>query len=93
MFKLIFKTISIIVILIIIIVTLAVWKGGESFRWIGEKIVMVGKAIEKIGDKVDGIKKGQKIAEEKLIELKKDFDSIQRNKQEQGTIDKRHKSK
>jgi hypothetical protein len=84
MFKLIFKIISFIVILIVIIVALAVWKGGEPFRWIGKKIENVGKSIESFGDMVDEIKEGQKKAAEKFIELKESLDSIQNNKQEQS---------
>ncbi len=97
MFKLILKIISLIVILIVIIVVLAVWKGGEPFRWIGKKTAEIGKSIEIFGDMIDEIEKGQKKAADKLIELKENFDSIRKNGQEQsnhknGTINKNQRS-
>lgn len=83
MFKLIFRTILIIFILIVIIVALAVWKGGDSFRWIGKKTESVGRAICGFGDIVDGVKKGKKKAEKTLKELK------EKDKGENGTINNR----
>ena len=82
MLKLIFKTILIIFILIIMTVVLAVWKGGEPFRWVGDKVVVTGKAIEKFGDAVDGIKKGSGKIKKKMSELKEYLGIGQDDKQE-----------
>ena len=69
MFKLIFRTIVIIVFVIFLLIGIAVWKGGAPFRWIGEKTVTAGKVIEKIGDYIDNVKDdGRKV--------KKTFDEI-----------------
>jgi hypothetical protein len=93
MFKLIFRTITLFVIIIILTVVLAVWEGGKPFRWIGGKIEIVGKVIERFGDRIDEIKKGGKKVGKELIELKGTFDSIQDNEQKpserrDGTINK-----
>ena len=56
MFKLIFKTITIIVFLVILIAALAFWKGGKPFRWIGNKTESVGNAIGQFGDMIDDLK-------------------------------------
>lgn len=82
MLKLIFKTILIIFILIVMTVLLAVWKGGEPFRWVGDKVVVTGKAIEKFGDAVDGIKEGSGKIKKKLSELKEYLGIGQDDKQE-----------
>jgi len=94
MFRLIFKTIFLVVILVIITISLAVWKGGEPFRWIGNKIEIVGEAIERFGDRIDKIKKdGEKI----VTKLKDTFDFIHGNEQKQirhedGTFNKDKRS-
>lgn len=82
MLKLIFKTILIIFILIVMTVLLAVWKGGEPFRWVGDKVVLTGKAIEKFGDAVDGIKGGSGKIKKKMSELKEYLGIGQDDKQE-----------
>jgi hypothetical protein len=91
MFKFIFKTIIIVVILTILIILLAVWKGGEPFRWMGGKIEIVGRAIERFGDKIDVIKKSKEKVGKELKEFKEGFDFIQQDKQPEhkdGAINK-----
>ncbi len=83
MFKLIFRIIVTAIILIVLILFLSFWKGGEGFRWIGEKIGSAGKAIEKFGDMVDGIKT--------LKQLKKGIDTKEDKKD--ATTDNRKKDK
>jgi hypothetical protein len=56
MFKIIFRTITIIVFSVILIVGLAVWKGGKPFRWLGKKTESVGNAIGQFGDMIDDLK-------------------------------------
>ncbi len=56
MFKIIFRTITIIVFLVILIAALAVWKGGKPFRWLGNKTESVGNAIGQFGDMIDDLK-------------------------------------
>ncbi|MEK7308155.1 MAG: hypothetical protein AAB089_03705 [Nitrospirota bacterium] len=75
MFKLIFKIIASAVIILVIIIALAVWKGGAPFKWAGEKTVEIGKSIGKFGDLIDGIKEGKKKAGETLDKIKDAVDS------------------
>lgn len=75
MLKLIFKTILAGIILIAIIIALTVWKGGEPFRWAGDKTEKIGRLIGKFGDLIDGIKEGKKKAGETLDKFKDAIDS------------------
>jgi ribosomal protein S11 len=90
MFKLIFKLISLIVIVALVIIGLAVWKGGEPFRWFGKKAETAGKVIIEIGDRIDKIRQGSKEAGKKLKEIKKEIEEIKdrSSKANNGTIDK-----
>ena len=58
MFKLIFRTITLIMFLLFLIIGLAVWKGGDPFRSIGQGITETGNVVSKFGDLVDDIKTG-----------------------------------
>jgi len=58
MFKMIFRIIFIIVFVIFLSIGIAVWKGGEPFRWLGEKTVTTGKIIQRFGDYIDDVKAG-----------------------------------
>lgn len=69
MFKLIFKFMVITVFLVILSVGLALWKGGEPFRYVGGKIMVAGKSIIKFGDFVDDSVSGGK-------KLRKNFDKF-----------------
>jgi hypothetical protein len=69
MFKLIFRTVIITFFLIFLSVALAIWKGGEPFRYFGEGVTVVGKAIMKFGDFVDEFKSGSK-------KLRKNYDKL-----------------
>lgn len=82
-FKFIFKLISLITFFILAIVAVAVWKGGEPFRWVGEGTVIIGKAIIKFGDTVDEIKKGGEKVGEHLIEMKETMDTFKKGKADQ----------
>ncbi len=73
MFKLIFRTITLFIILIIITIVLAVWKGGEPFRWVGDKTVSIGRTIGKFGDMIDGMKETKRKAVKTLKEMKETF--------------------
>ncbi len=76
MTKLIFRVTSTILILIILTVVLAFWKGGAPFRWVGEKTVAAGETIIHFGDIVDELKEGAKKAQETLKQLKELEDTI-----------------
>ncbi len=96
MFRLIFRTILIIFILSVVTAVLAVWKGGEPFRWLGEKVAVTGRAIESFGDTIDVVKKGSGKIKKKIKELKEDLDLNKDNKQEEKPKDKSgdvHKNK
>ncbi|MBI4683056.1 MAG: hypothetical protein HY757_08160 [Nitrospirae bacterium] len=69
MFKLIFRTVIVIVFLIFLMIGLAIWKGGEPFRYFGEGVTAVGKSIMKFGDSVDEFISGGK-------KLRKNYDKI-----------------
>ena len=69
MFKLIFRTIIITVFLIFVTVALAIWKGGEPFRYFGEGVTVVGKSIVNFGDFLDEFKSGSK-------KLRKSYDKL-----------------
>ena len=60
MFKFIFKTVVWAVFLLFISVVLAMWKGGEPFRYFGEGVIVVGQSIMKFGDYVDEFISGSK---------------------------------
>ena len=70
MFKLIFRTIVIIVFVIFLSIGIAVWKGGAPFRWIGEKTVTAGKVIQRVGDYIDDIKSGTQKVKKTYEEIK-----------------------
>ena len=69
-FKLIRKTISLIILIIILLVAIAIWKGGEGFRWIGKKTEQIGRSVERFGDKVDEIRSNKQKAEKTIKQLK-----------------------
>ncbi|MBI4699067.1 MAG: hypothetical protein HY758_09260 [Nitrospirae bacterium] len=91
MFKLIFKTIGLLIIIVLLAVALALWKGGEPFRWIGEKTESAGQSVVKFGDKVDELREGGKKAEKKIMDLKdrieQKIDLKQTPKDKNGTAD------
>ncbi|GBE40137.1 hypothetical protein BMS3Bbin09_00009 [bacterium BMS3Bbin09] len=70
MFKLIFRTINIIVLLTILTIGLAFWKGGEPFRWVGDGMVTIGEKVSDVGDLVDEMIDGGKKVQKSYKELK-----------------------
>jgi hypothetical protein len=70
MFKFIFKSITIFFFLIFLIVSLAIWKGGEPFRWIGDGLVIMGKTVMDFGDTVDEFIEGSKEVRESVEKIK-----------------------
>ena len=87
MFKIIFRTITIIVFLSILITVLAVWQGGKPFRWLGKKTESVGVAIVQFGDMIDDLK-GKK------DEVKKTYKEIKETLSEgKEALTKEHKGK
>jgi hypothetical protein len=80
MFKLIFRLITLIIFSVILVVAIAVWKGGEPFRWVGEGTIAVGQAIKKFADTVDEIRKGGEKVGEQLMDLKEDYDPLKAGK-------------
>ena len=73
-------------ILFALIVLLAVWRGGEPFRWMGDKVVIAGRAIEQFGDTIDVVKRGSDKIKKKIKELKEDL--TQETKKEEKPKDK-----
>ncbi len=70
MLRAIFRIITLTLFTIILIVGLAVWKGGEPFRWVGKKTVSIGMAITEFGDAIDELKGKKKRVEKTYKELK-----------------------
>ncbi|MBI4686176.1 MAG: hypothetical protein HY756_00040 [Nitrospirae bacterium] len=99
MFKLIFRTITLSIILIILTIVLAIWKGGEPFRWVGDKTVSIGRTIGKFGDMIDGMKETKRKAVKALKEMKetvmpkKDDSTEEEPKSKDAGIDKRKRPK
>jgi hypothetical protein len=60
MFKIIKNVIYVLIIAVIVFIVLSLWKGGEPFRWFGEKSEKAGEVIkdksEKIGEEADKLK-------------------------------------
>jgi hypothetical protein len=75
MFKLFFRTIIIILFLFFLTIGLAIWKGGEPFRWVGEGTITIGKKISEFGDFVDEMVAGSKKLRKSYEDLKKVVDS------------------
>jgi hypothetical protein len=71
MFKLIFRTITLIMFLVSLAVGLAFWKGGEPFRVVGEGMVTIGKKVSGVGDIIDEAIKGGKKVKKSYIKIKK----------------------
>jgi cell shape-determining protein MreC len=80
MFKLIFRLISLVVFSVILIVAIAVWKGGKPFRSLGEGTIAIGQVIKKFADTVDEMKKGGEKVGEQLKDLKEDYDALKDKK-------------
>jgi len=76
MFKFIFRTITLIMFLFFLTIGLAVWKGGDPFRTMGQGITEAGKIISKFGDLVDDVKRGGKKVHNTYDQLK---DTISEN--------------
>jgi hypothetical protein len=70
MFKAIFRIITLTVFSVILIVALAVWKGGEPFIWVGKKTVVIGRALIEFGYAVDELKGKKRKIEKTYKELK-----------------------
>lgn len=81
--KLIFKIIALILTVIIIIVALAVWKGGEPFRWVGEGVETAGQTIKRFGNSIDDIKRGGEAVGNQLKGMKETLDKLQDMNKEQ----------
>ena len=75
MFKFIFKTVVITIFLVFLSVSLAMWKGGEPFRYFGEGVIVVGDAIMKFGDFVDDFIAGGKAMRKSYDRLKDVIDT------------------
>lgn len=71
MFKIIFKGITLIFFLVFLAVSLAFWKGGEPFRWMGDGLVIMGREISSFGDRVDEFISGSKEVKENYEKIKK----------------------
>ena len=69
MIKLVFRLISIVLVVVFLTVGMAIWKGGEPFRVLGVGTVVIGKAISDFGDSLDEFISGGR-------ELRKSYDKF-----------------
>lgn len=74
MFKLIFRTITVIMFLVFLVIGLAFWKGGEPFRRAGDGMVTIGEKIAGAGDLIDEMKQGGEKVKKSYNELKEVID-------------------
>ena len=74
MFKLIFRAITIFLFLIFVTIGLAIWKGGEPFRWVGDGMVEIGEKVSDVGDLVDEMIDGGSQVKKSYNELKEVMD-------------------
>ena len=70
MFGCLFRIINTIVLLVILSVGLAFWKGGEPFRWVGDGMVIIGEQISEAGNIVDEMIDGGNQVKDSYNELK-----------------------
>ena len=70
MFKLIFKFITISIFLVFLTIGIAMWKGGEPFKWFGKGIVTIGDTVIGFGDFVDDVVSGGKKIQKNYDKLK-----------------------
>ncbi|MEW6571913.1 MAG: hypothetical protein AB1390_12215 [Nitrospirota bacterium] len=60
MFKLIKRIIGLVIAAIIVLLSVSLWRGGEPFRWFGQKSEKAGEVLknrsEKIGEEADRIR-------------------------------------
>jgi len=75
MFRMIFRMISLVMFLLFLVIGLALWKGGEPFRWVGEGLVQIGRDVTKFGDVVDEIIDGGKKIGRNYDKIKEIIDS------------------
>lgn len=83
-FKFIFRTISLIIFFVLLIIGVAVWKGGEPFRLIGEGTIRIGNAVVQFGETVDTLKRGGEEVSDQLIQMKEAVDTFRGKKTEEG---------
>jgi len=91
MFKLIFRTIVIIVFVIFLSIGLAVWKGGSPFRFLGEKTVTAGRMLQNLGDYIDDARAGTRKVKKTYEKIKETVLPGEKEKAG-GTADNRKKS-
>ena len=77
MFKLISKTISTIMFIIILVVVIAIWKGGEPFRIAGQKTIVFGEGMKQFGEIVDDLLDRQEEVRETVKHLKETIDKVE----------------
>jgi hypothetical protein len=54
---------------------LAMWKGGEPFKWLGKNIVIVGESVTDFGGFVDNVLAGGKKIQKNYDKLKDVIDT------------------
>lgn len=75
MFKLLFRLITITMFIFFLVIGIAVWKGGEPFRILGEGTIAVGYEISRFGDFVDELAKDSRAVKKTYGKIKEAVDS------------------
>ncbi|GAB4537098.1 MAG: hypothetical protein Fur0020_05500 [Thermodesulfovibrionia bacterium] len=70
MFRFIFRIIGLTLAILILILTLAIWKGGEPFRWLGKKTEVIARGMIDLGDTIDRLRGKGKRVEKAYEDLK-----------------------
>lgn len=75
MFKLIKRFICLAIIAVVVFIVIAVFKGGEPFRWFGQKSEEAGQLIQKksdeIAEKADNLQNTKRKLKEQTKKVRK----------------------
>ena len=74
MFKLPLKIMVFTIFILFLSVSIAMWKGGETFRYFGDGVIIIGRAIVKFGDFVDEFISGERELRRSYEKLKEIID-------------------
>jgi hypothetical protein len=84
-----FKVLAVVMMFILLLVAVAVWKGGAPFRAVGETTVAIGTAIVQIGDLVDELMGRKEEVKESIRHITETFKKTERVTGEEDTTEKK----
>lgn len=89
MFKLLFRTISVITFITLLLVAVAIWKGGAPFRAAGERTIALGTAIVQLADLIDDVLDRKEEVHESVKQLRETLEGVKGITGEDETTGKR----